>query len=639
MKLWSFVIANGLKWRESKDEITKFLRTVTLKDLQDPIIWPQLTTLVQVRSEGDIFSVRANYGGEEQNTIGLNYLHSDTPLWFTLADCIAAKLLTAKSPKIIRAITFQPDGVQDTLKPVIIAGNPDYRIDPYKDDFYRRVIDQRSEVKSRLKTANPTERATLESTQLTLKILANATSYGNFVELNVEDLSRPQRRSCYGYSSEPFQITADKSEEPGRFFHPLIATLITGAARLMLVITERLIAQSAVDWAFCDTDSMAIAKPDSIEEGAFRGKVEGIRSWFDALNPYSDKSPLLKIEDANFQIESGKPNQQTELLYCLAVSAKRYALFNLNARGEITIRKASAHGLGHLLPPYPAAEAPASIPAPIIGLEQIGVERWQYDVWHQIIQATLNGHPDQVNLDHHPNLDLPAASRYAATTPSLLGWFKKHNEGRDYSAQVRPSNFLLAYQIAPTAIHECPELLASMASTKSPLPKSIKLPKPVAPYDTDPASAAEKCFDRDTGIAIPARVLKTYIDSLAQYHLRPEHKFLNGDYTDRGITQRRHVTPMAIRHIGKETNRWEEQFYLGSDEGAQIDYGSAPDNSQLFLDALRSQIIAAGQRKIARQTGISRRTISHFMKGNTVRKITVTRIVGALSGRTIRDRV
>ena len=47
-------------------------------------------------------------------------------------------------------------------------------------------------------------------------------------------------------------------------------------------------------------------------------------------------------------------------------------------------------------------------------LDKIGVERWQYDLWHQIIRAALDGHPDQVDLDYHPKLNTPAASRYGA---------------------------------------------------------------------------------------------------------------------------------------------------------------------------------------------------------------------------------
>ena len=165
-------------------------------------------------------------------------------------------------------------------------------------------------------------------------------------------------------------------------------------------------------------------------------------------------------------------------------------------------------------------------------LPEIGVERWQYDLWHQIIRAATDGHPDQVDLDYHPNLGLPAASRYGASTPALVGWFEEFNNGRPYSEQIRPSNFMLAFQISPVAIHECFQIWETVADENSSRPRPIKLPKPVAPFDRDPANAAAACFDRDTGIAIPLSVLKTYKDALAQYHLRPEHKFVNGNYSN-----------------------------------------------------------------------------------------------------------
>ena len=230
----------------------------------------------------------------------------------------------------------------------------------------------------------------------------------------------------------------------------------------MLAITERLIIDRGLDWAFCDTDSMAIAKPDIMSDALFFAKVEAIRHWFTPLNPYAEKGSLLKFEEINSRVENGRPSKIFEPLYCFAISAKRYALFNL-AEGRISIRKASAHGLGHLLAPYEGAEAPASIPAPVVSLSQIGVERWHYDLWHQIVRAALDGHPDQVALDYHPSLDLPAASRYGATTPKLLRWFNKHNARRAYADQVKPSNFLLAYQIAPTAIHECPDFVDAIS--------------------------------------------------------------------------------------------------------------------------------------------------------------------------------
>jgi hypothetical protein len=131
----------------------------------------------------------------------------------------------------------------------------------------------------------------------------------------------------------------------------------------------------------------------------------------------------------------------------------------------------------------------------------------------------------------------------------------------------------------------------------------------------------------------PLNVLKTYREALAQYHLRPEHKFLNANYTDSGITRRRYVEPTVIRRIGKESNRWEKQFYLGSDEGADIDYGTAPDNEKALFDQIRPQITSIGQRKVARESGVARRTIERLMQGKKVRDAVVAKICRFLDSR------
>ncbi|MGB7974873.1 MAG: hypothetical protein WCF81_11135 [Roseiarcus sp.] len=93
-------------------------------------------------------------------------------------------------------------------------------------------------------------RDALDGEQQALKILANSTSYGIFVEINVADLDASEKLTCYGPDGEGFSVSSDKVEEPGRFFYPLLATLITGAARLMLGIAERLCVEKDLDWAF-----------------------------------------------------------------------------------------------------------------------------------------------------------------------------------------------------------------------------------------------------------------------------------------------------------------------------------------------------------------------------------------------------
>ena len=594
MGLWRFVIADGMTWRDATNNTRAFLENVDLALLQSQSTWTQLATLVRVIPDGDIFPVRAEYGGEGQSTIGANHLTADNPLWFTLADCIAAKLLTGKAPRIVEAISFAPGSVQSDLQAINISGNPDYRVDPIETDFFKRIIELRQSVKKRRDAAVGDEHTALDTEQNALKIAANSTSYGIFIEVNVEKSRSRRATTVHSAVCDPFSFKADKSEMPGTFFHPLLGTLITGAARLILAIAERLVTDYGLDWSFCDTDSMAIARPAELDGGDFGKRVAAIVQWFASLNPYAFGGSILKIEDVNTSLSSGQP----EPLYCWAVSSKRYALFNLASDGRPVLRKVSAHGLGHLLSPYGADDAPTDIPSPHKFVLESGIERWHCDLWHHIVSAALAGHPDQVRRDYHPALGTTAISRYAATTPELLHWFSRYNRTRDYRDQVKPFGFLFSMTQRPDwggeRIAEPP--------TRGRRRKAARL-KPVAPFDSDHAKALSSAFDRDSNTPIDAASLKTYADALAQYHLQPESKFLNGDYFDHGTTLRRHIKMTGARHIGKESHDWERQAILGLSLDSEIEYGIAPDE---LTEKLQSFIAQFGHAKAAKALNISR---------------------------------
>jgi hypothetical protein len=153
MGLWRYVIATGLKTDDWTKETCKLLDKVGLSDIRNPRFWRKLNVLIQVEPDDDILPVRAPYlvpgrRTEPSRTIGLNYLTAEFSNWYTLADCIASKVLTGRSPKVIRAIRFKPRGKQRGFKPIAIGGNDEYRIDPTTDDFYKRVIELRGEVQS-----------------------------------------------------------------------------------------------------------------------------------------------------------------------------------------------------------------------------------------------------------------------------------------------------------------------------------------------------------------------------------------------------------------------------------------------------------------------------------------------------------
>jgi hypothetical protein len=612
MNLWPFVIARRMHWRETTIETTALLNRITLADLKSPDAWRRLTTIVQIKPGDDILPVRAKYGEGSQATIGLNYLKSRMPLWFTLADCIASKLLTDKSVKILKAITFEPGKPQAGLDAVGIAGNDARKIHPVKDDFYRCLIDRRTIVKEMRDRADEPLKSELDAEQNTVKILTNSTSYGIFVELNVGEFEQPEILQCCGPGDAPFPISTKKVESPGRYFHPVLATLITGAARLILAIAERLTLDAGLNWAFCDTDSMAIAKPVAMGQDEFFTRAMTVCEWFTPLNPYEAKGPLFKIENANYRINS----KELAPLFVLAISAKRYVLFNVGPDGLPQIRKASAHGLGHLLSPYRENEAPSSIPKPVVPLRDIGdgIKRWHHDVWFQIVRAMLEGHPNQVDYNFHPAVNLPALSRYAATTIGQLGWFKDHNSGRLYEDQVKPFNFLLSGQINPMAeAHADPEIVSDDAKPRR--RRRASALRPISPHFNDSAAAAPHWFDRDTRKSIAPESLKTYRQALAQYHLSPESKFLNGEYLDAGETRRRHVEATEIHHIGKEADRLEEQYFLGINESAEIQYGANPNASIVNGGEFKSRVGQFVESAVAQRMGISRNTLRKMLEG------------------------
>jgi len=537
MGLWEFVISEGVVIEDTTEETRRFLERVTLEDLRRHVVWRKLCTIVRVTPNEDIFPVRAEYD-EVTKTIGVNRLTTKEPIWFTLADCIVSKLLTGKCPTIEKAQSYRPGPRQSGLKPVRILGKPDFTIDPNSDDFFTRLIDLRDEAK--------TNRDSIEKT---LKIIANSTSYGIFIEVTRDDAPKSELLDVYGPNGECKRACTKALEQPGRYYNPLLGVLITGAARLMLGIAELKTDELGLDWVFCDTDSLAIARPDCISRREFHKKTQQIIDWFKPLNPYRKQESILKIESINYGIGS----KEMEPLYCFAISAKRNVLFNLDSNERPIIRKASAHGLGHLIDPYADSDAPPDLPTPRVPLSEIGVHRWHHDLWIKILQAAIDGHPDQVRLDWHPALSRPAAMRYTASSPQLLSWMTPVNGGRPYEDQVRPFGFLLSFM--PRKGLFGPVIAKTVEDARPGRPSRTDDLAPIAPYDSDPSRAVVKVFDRLTGRGIDPEELKTYAEALAQYHLSCEDKFANGQFLDRGRTERRHVVATAFVWIGKEANQ------------------------------------------------------------------------------------
>lgn len=540
MGLSRYLVADGYTQIDTTNETQDFLDKISLEELQNKDTWKQLTTLVWLRPDDDLLPFRSKYGDDKGTlTIGLNHISSDGLLCYALSDVVASKILTGKTPLIEKAVTYEAGPKQDNIKPINLFGQHEYRVDPLNEDVFVKFVNLRDEAKAR--------KAPL---QQAIKIIANATCYGIFVEVLRDEAPKPETLNIYGPDGDGFETNSTALEEPGKYFNPVLAVLITSAARLMLALAERLTTDQGLAYTFCDTDSIAMTKPEGMSDDDFYQRAQTVIDWFEQLNPYKKQGSILQSEDANYHAETGK----LEPLYCLAISAKRYALFNLDKDGKPIIRKASAHGLGHLMEPYYASNPAPDIPEPALPVHEIGVKHWQHDFWYVIISSFLKGESNQIPRDFHPALAKPALSRYGATSPAMLSWMRHFNEGKTYAQSVKPFNFLTAPLVKSGVFTEMEESICDAHPNRGRPSKALK-PKPIAPFERDSDIAASRMFDRVTGEAVSKDALKTYAEALALYHVSPEDKFDNGGPFDSGQAHRKHIQVSGTQLIGKEANK------------------------------------------------------------------------------------
>ena len=180
--LFHFQVAESIEWEEEDPEaINGLLSRIRADDLLDREIWLELACVVEVEPDGDLLPTRARYKpGSLLFNVGIAHRYGENA-WFTLAEVIAAKLESPhdRPPRVVRAIRFKPGQLQSGLRPINIAGRPDFGIDPYHDDFIQRLIELRSRAKARRDIAETGQEAVLwDAIQQGLKITANSDAYG-----------------------------------------------------------------------------------------------------------------------------------------------------------------------------------------------------------------------------------------------------------------------------------------------------------------------------------------------------------------------------------------------------------------------------------------------------------------------------
>ena len=102
-------------------------------------------------------------------------------------------------------------------------------VDPKHDDFFRLIVDERLSLSSRGDVSD------IEAQRLdkALKILASATYFGIYAQMDRQDENDKIEVTCHGIDPDPFTCTVCHPEFPGEFWFSPLGCLITAGARLM----------------------------------------------------------------------------------------------------------------------------------------------------------------------------------------------------------------------------------------------------------------------------------------------------------------------------------------------------------------------------------------------------------------------
>jgi len=686
MEMQDILIAEHVDTRDCTDDVRVWLhdhKGDMLTMLQQHSTWRLLRKLVKVKPNGDILPFRSTYNdGQAATNIGQQYVYG-LPAWYTLADVIGSMIRTGRVPEIVEAVEIVPIGRVDT-KPFTLLGDAANTIDLTRDDLFSSLIDKRDEIKAQEKLLKKDRRtatgqqyadidarlAVLDSQQRALKLIANSTSYGVLLQI-LQDERTDDAKQVMCYDEHAHSGYTHYVEEPGPYFAGGVGTFIPAGGRLLLAIVEKLATDRGLSWAFADTDSMSFARPDSMPRYTFMCAVDEITEWFTPLSPYKSSAPIFVKED--YKDWQGEPFT----LRCLAVSAKRYVLYNTRDDGTRRLRKFSAHGTGmweRLRGYVPnraideqhwahgeidllyAREDGVKVSECYANLDDlysdrmrgvvydntydIGGPRWLYDLWHSAIEQVEDWHAGtsagvkgksrkpRVVVEHNPLLDIAARQQVTFATAHVYNQFHKRIK------ECRPWSFMTTLPALQGRDMMFRRLTEQVNDT--PYGELTSDWKAHAYDGLDGVTFYDAYDDADTPVvrrldngAIVTIKHKTYREVFAEYFNHPESKA--ADPLCIGTLERRHIVAVDHVYIGKETNEVHE------DENEQTDGAvTTPDAQQYARNGLVYALKAHGVNNVMvaitdmGKKDIQQRTLYNYASGKTIDRKHVATLVAAL---------
>ncbi|HLJ58373.1 MAG TPA: hypothetical protein VKZ50_01430 [bacterium] len=413
LHLWDVIAADRLDVVDDTPAIQAWLGSLHAEDLLRPETWARLLVVCEVEPADDVLPIQTRPSRSSAWVLEMNRVHAapGTALWWALPDVLASWVRTGRVPRIRRAWRVVPRGRQAGLRSLSAWG---FTFDPMADPL-RMLLDVRRVIGERLAAArnagDVAGASRLTVLYRALKATAEPLGYGVYAEVG-----------DYGTTGEPVQVWSGglpmrarslHGERPGPYLNPFVAPFPPAACRLVMALMEAAIRALGGTWATSDTDSFAVVATETgglipcpggahqLPDGAAAVRalsyadVDALRARFDTLAPCG--GPFWKVEPENVPHPEATRDRA---LYALVPGPKRFVFANLADDGRVLIRRASAHSLGHLVPPTGHGND-----------SQIAA------VWEAAFRQARG---DRKALQRMPNADVPAVARVSFTRPTML---------------------------------------------------------------------------------------------------------------------------------------------------------------------------------------------------------------------------
>ena len=571
LRVFDLLSSERLSAVEATDEVRALLEEADVDEALSPSTWPKLVGFGLVSPEGDWLPSRAWFSGKgDVPRVGIGPLTSSRPMWFSLPDLVAEKVLTGRVPKLLRAWRLEGEG-RLPLRSVLVSGRVPF--DPGSADWWEALVEARSVLGGGIGAD-------------TLKAIASTTAYGDFVRMDQQ--AKEAAVTVHRSEGAPWRRRAARPESPHPFSFPPFAAAVTGGGRLLVATLERLVSDVSGCWASANTDSAAVVSsevgglvacpggPARLPDGSEAVRALSWRELDTVRERFFSLGVALNVTPENFD-----PRGDRRQLHAVGVAGSRVIFFADGSGGREVVKRSEV-ALGDLRSPLGPGTS----------------RRFVDEAAAWMLERVIDG-PGRVPAW----FDEAAMADLSMGTPGRVASLGGHGSPFGFAMGARR-----ARRVETVVSGERVRLVAPAGDD----PETARWVE--VPSGNRPRVVVGQGRGRPGDVRVA-----TYGEEVVSLLFHPESKMLgpNGEVckaTTKGLLTPRPVEVGVVHLVGKEGNRVDE-VAIGevlTPEEVLTNYGD-DEWERLIMPAAR----AYGIRRLARETGLARSKLTGLLAGRS----------------------